>query len=33
MAIAPVGVPPEQERWVFRLPQGFAVMATRSSST
>ena len=22
-----MGVPPEQERWVFRLPQGFTVMA------
>ena len=27
ISIAPVGVPPEQDRWVFRLPQGFAVMA------
>ena len=27
ISIAPVGVPPEQERWVFRLPQGFTVMA------
>jgi branched-chain amino acid transport system substrate-binding protein len=27
ISIAPVGVPPEQERWVFRLPQGFSVMA------
>lgn len=27
IAISPVGVPPEQERWLFRLPQGFAVMA------
>jgi branched-chain amino acid transport system substrate-binding protein len=27
LSIAPVGVPPEQEKWVFRLPQGFAVMA------
>jgi branched-chain amino acid transport system substrate-binding protein len=27
ISIAPVGVPPDQERWVFRLPQGFAVMA------
>ena len=27
LSIAPVGVPPEQERWVFRLPQGFTVMA------
>ena len=27
LSIAPVGVPPDQERWVFRLPQGFAVMA------
>jgi len=24
---APVGVPPDQEAWVFRLPQGFSVMA------
>jgi branched-chain amino acid transport system substrate-binding protein len=27
ISIAPVGVPPDRERWVFRLPQGFAVMA------
>ena len=27
ISIAPVGVPPDQERWVYRLPQGFAVMA------
>ena len=27
LAIAPVGLPPEQDHWVFRLPQGFAVMA------
>lgn len=27
LAIAPVGLPPQQEQWVFRLPQGFAVMA------
>jgi branched-chain amino acid transport system substrate-binding protein len=27
IAISPVGVPPEQEKWLFRLPQGFAVMA------
>jgi branched-chain amino acid transport system substrate-binding protein len=27
ISIAPVGVPPEQERWLFRLPQGFTVMA------
>jgi branched-chain amino acid transport system substrate-binding protein len=27
IAISPVGVPPEQERWLFRLPQGFSVMA------
>jgi branched-chain amino acid transport system substrate-binding protein len=27
IAISPVAVTPEQERWVFRLPQGFAVMA------
>ncbi|MEO7246635.1 MAG: ABC transporter substrate-binding protein [Rubrivivax sp.] len=27
LSIAPVGLPPEQEKWVFRLPQGFAVMA------
>jgi branched-chain amino acid transport system substrate-binding protein len=27
ISIAPVGVPPDQERWVFRLPQGFTVMA------
>ncbi len=27
IALAPVGLPPDQERWVFRLPQGFAVMA------
>jgi branched-chain amino acid transport system substrate-binding protein len=27
ISIAPVGVPPEQERWVYRLPQGFTVMA------
>lgn len=27
IAISPIGVPPEQERWLFRLPQGFAVMA------
>jgi len=27
LAIAPVGLPPDQEHWVFRLPQGFTVMA------
>lgn len=27
ISIAPVGVPPDQEHWVYRLPQGFAVMA------
>jgi branched-chain amino acid transport system substrate-binding protein len=27
ISIAPVGVPPDQERWVYRLPQGFTVMA------
>jgi branched-chain amino acid transport system substrate-binding protein len=27
ISIAPVGVPPDQERWIFRLPQGFTVMA------
>jgi len=27
LSIAPVGVPPEQERWVYRLPQGANVMA------
>ena len=27
LSVAPVGVPPEQEHWIFRLPQGFAVMA------
>ena len=27
ISIAPVGVPADQERWVFRLPQGFSVMA------
>ncbi len=27
IAISPVGVPPDQEKWLFRLPQGFAVMA------
>jgi branched-chain amino acid transport system substrate-binding protein len=27
LSIAPVGVPPDQEHWVFRLPQGFTVMA------
>jgi branched-chain amino acid transport system substrate-binding protein len=27
ISIAPVGLPPDQDRWVFRLPQGFAVMA------
>ncbi|MBT9489187.1 MAG: ABC transporter substrate-binding protein [Rubrivivax sp.] len=27
IAISPVGVPPDQERWLFRLPQGFSVMA------
>ena len=27
LSVAPVGVPPDQERWIFRLPQGFAVMA------
>ena len=27
ISIAPVGVPPAQESWVFRLPQGFSVMA------
>ena len=27
LSIAPVGVPPEQEHWVFRLPQGANVMA------
>jgi len=27
LSIAPVGVPPAQEPWIFRLPQGFSVMA------
>jgi branched-chain amino acid transport system substrate-binding protein len=27
LSIAPVGVPPAQEPWIFRLPQGFTVMA------
>jgi branched-chain amino acid transport system substrate-binding protein len=27
IAISPVGVPPDQEQWLFRLPQGFSVMA------
>jgi branched-chain amino acid transport system substrate-binding protein len=27
LSIAPVGVPPAQEPWVFRLPQGFSAMA------
>ena len=27
LSIAPVGVPPAQEPWIFRLPQGFATMA------
>jgi len=27
LSAAPVGVPPELEAWVFRLPQGFNVMA------
>ena len=27
LSVSPVGVPPEQEPWIFRLPQGFAVMA------
>ena len=27
LSIAPVGVPPDQERWVYRLPQGANVMA------
>mgnify|MGYP001012870040 CR=1 FL=1 len=27
LSIAPVGVPPDQEHWVFRLPQGANVMA------
>lgn len=27
IAISPVGVPPDQEHWLFRLPQGFSVMA------
>lgn len=27
ISVAPVGVPPDQERWLFRLPQGFTVMA------
>ncbi len=27
LSIAPVGVPPDHERWVFRLPQGANVMA------
>ncbi|MEO8279153.1 MAG: ABC transporter substrate-binding protein [Ideonella sp.] len=27
LSVAPVGVPPAQEAWVFRLPQGFSVMA------
>jgi branched-chain amino acid transport system substrate-binding protein len=27
LSVAPVGVPPAQESWVFRLPQGFSVMA------
>jgi len=27
LSIAPVGVPPDQEHWLVRLPQGFSVMA------
>ena len=27
LSVAPVGVPPAQEPWIFRLPQGFSVMA------
>ena len=27
LSVAPVGVPPDQDRWIFRLPQGFSVMA------
>jgi branched-chain amino acid transport system substrate-binding protein len=27
LSIAPVGVPPDQEHWLFRLPQGASVMA------
>jgi branched-chain amino acid transport system substrate-binding protein len=27
LSIAPVGVPPAQEPWIYRLPKGFAVMA------
>ena len=27
LALAPVGLPPAQEPWVFRLPQGFSAMA------
>ena len=27
LAAAPVGVPPGQDTWLFRLPQGFSVMA------
>jgi branched-chain amino acid transport system substrate-binding protein len=27
LSAAPVGVPPGQDQWMFRLPQGFAVMA------
>ena len=27
LAAAPVGVPPGQDTWLFRLPQGFTVMA------
>jgi branched-chain amino acid transport system substrate-binding protein len=27
LSAAPVGVPPGQDAWLFRLPQGFAVMA------
>ncbi len=27
ITLAPVGVPPDQDHWVFRLPQSFAVMA------
>ena len=27
LSLAPVGVPPAQEPWIFRLPQGFSVMA------
>ncbi len=27
LSLAPVGVPPGQDKWLFRLPQGFGVMA------